>query len=211
VGQGTPPIGPATEPRRLRLTQLADPYARPVTTGITNPTGISPERRSGRTDTFVTRRGCWWGLFQVRARHPATGGPVGGVRGLGPKLRRLTMAAVSGLVVFGAVSTVIPSAASAASARSSAPARVSKPALPRKVRLTATPSSVPGAPFIEEVIPEGLSVLVNWDPNPASEDVTGYKLAPTRSRRSAPNPRPSRPREPTPRPSSRSSVPAFLT
>jgi hypothetical protein len=82
--------------------------------------------------------------------------------------------AVSGLTAFGAVSVVIPSAASAAPHRAAKHAR----AVARAARTheAATPATAPQAPFIEEAIPEGLSVLVNWDPNPATDDVTGYKL-----------------------------------
>ena len=97
---------------------------------------------------------------------------MGAERGtLGSILGRLMMVAVAGLVVAGGISVAVPSVASAA------PARASK--LPRAARAhvaAATPSSVPGAPFIEEAISEGLAVLVNWDPNPGSDDVTAYKL-----------------------------------
>ena len=42
--------------------------------------------------------------------------------------------------------------------------------------LDVGPTAAPGAPFIQEVIPEGLSVLVNWTPNAASDQVSGYSL-----------------------------------
>jgi hypothetical protein len=38
------------------------------------------------------------------------------------------------------------------------------------------PAAVPGAPFIDSVIAEGLGALVNWNPNPATDQVSGYTL-----------------------------------
>jgi hypothetical protein len=40
----------------------------------------------------------------------------------------------------------------------------------------AAPAAVPGAPFIDSVIAEGLGALVNWNPNPATDQVSGYTL-----------------------------------
>jgi hypothetical protein len=40
----------------------------------------------------------------------------------------------------------------------------------------AAPAAVPGAPLIDSVIAEGLGALVNWNPNPATDQVSGYTL-----------------------------------
>jgi streptogramin lyase len=83
------------------------------------------------------------------------------------------VAAVSGLVVFGAMSAIISAPAGAAT---------HAPKVPRSSRVRetgSTPTAVPQATFIEEVIPEGLGVLVNWDPNPSTDEVTSYKLTAT--------------------------------
>jgi hypothetical protein len=32
-------------------------------------------------------------------------------------------------------------------------------------------------PFIEQVLSEGLAVLVSWDPSPTTDQVTGYTLS----------------------------------
>src|SRR5665213_649076 len=84
-------------------------------------------------------------------------------------LRRI--AATSAMVTV-VVAAALGSFPSAVSASTPAPGQ----AAPVLVA-AATPTAVPRAPFIEEVIPEGLGVLVNWNPNPATDDVTKYKLS----------------------------------
>ena len=82
------------------------------------------------------------------------------------------IAATSALVVVVAAALgSFPSIASAAAphAGQAAPVKVA----------AAIPASVPQVPFLEGVIPEGLSVLVNWNPDPSSNDVTKYKLTAT--------------------------------
>jgi alpha-tubulin suppressor-like RCC1 family protein len=39
-------------------------------------------------------------------------------------------------------------------------------------------TSAPATPFIETVVPEGLGVLVNWNPNATTDQVTGYTVTP---------------------------------
>ena len=80
------------------------------------------------------------------------------------------IAATSALVaavVVGAVGS-FPSVASASAPKAGHVAAVQVAA--------ATPSSAPATPFVSGVIPEGLSLLVNWTPNQSSDEVTDYAL-----------------------------------
>ena len=49
-------------------------------------------------------------------------------------------------------------------------------AAPRSASAVAPASASPAVPFITGAAPEGLGVLVNWDPDPITDDVSGYSL-----------------------------------
>jgi hypothetical protein len=99
-------------------------------------------------------------------------------------VRRIGTVAVLVAVVLVGTAGSFPSVASAALASSPAKASSSGPRTPTRVhtlaaRSSAAPSTVPGQPFIENTIPEGLSALVSWAPNPYSDQVTSYTLKAT--------------------------------
>ncbi len=89
---------------------------------------------------------------------------MGGIR------RIVVTSALVAVVVVGAVGS-FPSVASASAPKAGHVAAAQVAA--------ATPSSAPQVPFIQGVIPEGLSVLVNWSPNQSSDEVTGYTVTAT--------------------------------
>jgi alpha-tubulin suppressor-like RCC1 family protein len=65
--------------------------------------------------------------------------------------------------------------AEAAGAAGAAGAQAGHPALPVS-RAAAT--AVPGAPFLDTVVPEGLGALASWTPNPVFDHVTTYSVSP---------------------------------
>ena len=58
----------------------------------------------------------------------------------------------------------------------SVPASSSGGAVPKALAALPALTAPPSVPFITGVVPEGLGLLVNWNPNPSSDDVTGYTL-----------------------------------
>ena len=89
-------------------------------------------------------------------------------------IRQLVATSTLGTVVIGGALSSFLSVASASP--TSVPA-VPNPGGAAVVQVpAATPASVPGVPFIESVLPEGLGALVNWNPNPATDQVSGYTL-----------------------------------
>ncbi|HTT86432.1 MAG TPA: fibronectin type III domain-containing protein, partial [Acidimicrobiales bacterium] len=96
--------------------------------------------------------------------------------GFGPAVRRLTAAGAVGLLVAAVLSALVPTPAEAAPARHTRPIRPVDTRQAQSRQTAATPASVPEAPFIEQTVPEGLAVLVNWAPNQTSDDVSSYML-----------------------------------
>ena len=97
--------------------------------------------------------------------------------------RRVTAVVLVAAVFVSTVGSLVSASPSGASAPKSAsvPASplLSASTLPKvhAARLTADSStSPPSIPFITGTVPEGLGLLVNWNPNPTTDDVTGYTL-----------------------------------
>ena len=90
-------------------------------------------------------------------------------------MRRLRRIVGTSTLVMVVVTTSLGVTSSHALAAASSGHRSTSARSSASTRRAAT-DSPPGSPFIEQVIAEGLSVIVNWAPNPSSDDVTGYKL-----------------------------------
>lgn len=117
-------------------------------------------------------------LTGVRASRRVTWRRWGAV-GMG--IGRLAAAAVTGLAVATAAGGGVALAASSdlgISARLGAPysAAAVVAHADRPARLAASAVAVPDAPMVASVVAEGLGLLVSWDPDPASEQVSSYTV-----------------------------------
>src|SRR5665213_773112 len=97
------------------------------------------------------------------------------------RVRRIVGAsAVTVAVAAAALGSIPGGSVAGAAAPSSSASLVSSPS-PGHASAIQTPAALatapPQAPFITEAVPEGLSALVNWNPNAVSDAVTSYTLS----------------------------------